>query len=53
VADKDDGGPPSVDSEEEDLVVGRRGGEKGVTRFVFTVSFLPVQTRNLYSNATC
>ena len=53
MADKDDSGSPRDDSEEEDFDASMSGGEKEVTRFALTVSLLPVQTRNLYSNATC
>ena len=59
MADKDDsgspndGGSPNDDSEEEDSDASVSRGEEEVTRFALTVSLLPVQTRNLYSNATC
>jgi hypothetical protein len=45
VADKDDSGSPSDDSEEEDSDASMSGDEKEVTRFALTVFLLPVRTR--------
>ena len=45
MADKDDSGSPSDDSEEEDFDASMSGGEKEVTRFALTVSLFPVRTR--------
>lgn len=45
MADKDDSGSPSDDSEEEGSDASMSGGENEVIRFPLTVSLLPVRTR--------